>query len=419
MGYGDFSIREIKNPKTGKSYTPKRWDCVISFGSDPITGRKARVHRRLRGTKSEVRRTLHRIKAERLNGITADAENLTVSAFMDTYLSNREALGELETNTARGYRGYVRRWVEPFIGACTVKDLKPLAIESWYREAAKAGASGTTINHAHKLMKMAYRKAVRDGLALSNPFELVSAPKKDTRKRGYLEPDEAGRLLRILDSEIGFTGFAAAVRAGLATGARRGEVLALQWADVDFKSGTVRIWKSLVQVDGAKRQGRQAKAVKTPKTESGNRTVTLDAGSLQWLSRWKREQKSELAALGVVQVPRTPVCCSTYGHKFGGVAVFAGGTLDPSAFSSQFGRFCDRYGFKDSNGKRLVFHELRHTQATYLLSSGEDVVNVSARMGHASPSITEDMYAHAMPQRDRECAGTIGAILREAERKAV
>lgn len=85
----------------------------------------------------------------------------------------------------------------------------------------------------------------------------------------------------------------------------------------------------------------------------------------------------------------------------------------------QFGKFCERHQFKDSLGNRPCFHELRHTQATYLLAKGEDVISVSARLGHASPSITSDMYAHAMPQRDVECAGTIGAILTEAKMKAI
>ncbi len=226
-------------------------------------------------------------------------------------------------------------------------------------------------------------------------------------------------MLNVLDEEEGFSGFSAAVRIGFAIGARRGEVLALTWNDIDFKAETVSITKSLVRVCEARKAGVPPQTVKAPKTENSNRTVTIDRATLRWLREWKREQKSELCALGVVQVPKTPVCCSTSGRRFGGVAALAGGTLNLSSFRNQFSKFCERHQFKDSLGKRPCFHELRHTQATYLLANGEDVISVSARLGHASPSITSDMYAHAMPQRDVECAGAIGALLTKAKRKAV
>ena len=59
----------------------------------------------------------------------------------------------------------------------------------------------------------------------------------------------------------------------------------------------------------------------------------------------------------------------------------------------------------------LKFHELRHTQATLLLASGEDIKTVQARLGHSKASTTLDMYAHAIPEKDKECAKMIGDLL--------
>ena len=114
--------------------------------------------------------------------------------------------------------------------------------------------------------------------------------------------------------------------------------------------------------------------------------------------------------MGIRQQPDTPVCCSLYGSEFDGAKTFAGKTLDPQAFSTAFRKFCEAHRFCSTTGRTLCFHELRHTQATLLLSHGEDVVNVSGRLGHASPSITTDMYAHAMPERDRDCASVMGDV---------
>ncbi len=410
---GAYNYHETKDAE-GKSYRPKRWDCYIN-----VPGMKRPKHKRFRGTKRDCENFCMRIRREAESGIRPDADKVTVSEFMGDYLANRQAMGEFADSTIARYNWLLDKWIAPYIGCVPAKDVSPSMIESWYRKASDDGASGITLYQAHKLAKMAFKNAIRDGLATSNKFDLVKAPKSEEKKRGYLSLEEAGRMLNVLDEEEGFSGFSAAVRIGLAIGARRGEVLALTWNDIDFKAGTVSITKNLAFVRGARKAGVSPNTIKAPKTENSNRTVTIDMGTLQWLGEWKREQKRELSALGVVQVPKTPICCSTCGRRFGGVAALAGGTLNPTSFGNQFKRFCERHQFKDSQGNRACFHELRHTQATYLLANGEDVISVSARLGHASPSITSDIYAHAMPQRDVECAGAIGAILTEAKRMAV
>lgn len=410
---GIYNYREVLDAE-GKSYSPKRWDCYIN-----VPGMKRPKHKRFRGTKRDCGNFCMRIRREAESGIRPDAEKVTVAEFIGDYLRNHQAMGEFADSTIARYDWLLRKWITPYIGGVPVKDVNPSMVESWYRKASGDGASGTTLYQAHKLAKKTFKDAVRDGLATSNKFDLVKAPKSEEKKRGYLSLEEAGRMLNVLDEEEGFSGFSAAVRIGLAIGARRGEVLALTWNDIDFKAETVSITKNLVFVRGARKAGVPSNTIKAPKTENSNRTVTIDAGTLQWLRKWKREQKRELSALGVVQVPKTPICCSTCGRRFGGVAALAGGTLNPTSFGNQFRKFCERHQFKDSQGNRACFHELRHTQATYLLANGEDVISVSARLGHASPSITSDIYAHAMPQRDVECAGAIGAILTKAKRMAV
>lgn len=406
---GAGSITEKKNPKTGKSYTPKKWKCTISLGKNKATGKYDRVQFYVVGTKTDAKKAISSKIAELENGVSIDADKVTFAQFMNEYIENRKANDELSGATITNYENYIDHWITPFIGQYIVRDIKPIIVERWHRDAREAGASGRTIQAAHKLAKMAFKKAVRDGLALSNPFDLVDTPKAEGKKRGYLVPSEVGRMLSILSSEEK-TGFNTAIILGLATGARRGEVLGLTWENVDLQNGTIRIVQSLVQVDGARKNGVSAKKIKAPKTESGKRSISLDPFTLEWLTEWKRQQKDELKGLKVIQTQKTPVCCSLYDSKFNGVAVFAGGMLDPQTFSSQFHRFCSEHGFYSTTGKVLCFHELRHTQATFLLSHGEDVISVSARMGHASPSITSDMYAHAMPERDKECAAVIGEI---------
>ena len=405
---GDGSIRNVGRNK---------WRVTVDFGKNPVTKKRDRPSRVVNGTKADARKVRDQLRREHENGLTVEAMATTTGGFLNEWMENRKASGELTHSTISNYERYIRVWITPYLGSVLVKELKPFTIETWHREAKKDGASPRTVQAAHKVLKQALKSAVRYGLALSNPCDYVKTPKAEERKRGYLVPSEARRMLEVLDS-MQDSGVTIAVRLGLATGARRGEVLGLFWRNVDFEGRAVRITQSLAQVDGARKAGAAAKELKTTKTESGKRRIAVDEDTLHHLRSWKTAQADELARMGIVQTKDTPVCCSLYDATFSGVKAFAGQTLDPQSFSGAFARFCDEHGFYSTTGKRLCFHELRHTQATLLISNGEDMVSVSGRMGHSSPSITSDMYGHAMPEKDRECADLIGNIFKASSGKA-
>ena len=409
MAKGDGSITEVLR-SDGKSHSPKRWRVCVSFGNDPVTKKRIKVQRVVSGSKADARKLRDQIRKEHESGLSLEAEKALLGDFLTEWVGNRAASGELAHATVTNYERYVRVWIVPYLGGVPIKDLKPYTVESWHREARKDGVTPRTLQAAHKVLKQALRDAVRYGLTLANPCDLVKTPKAEARKRGYLEPAEVRRMLGVLDG-MEESAFTMVVRLGVATGARRGEVLGLSWRYVDFERGCIYVVQSLSQVDGAHKAKRPAKELKATKTEAGKRRIAVDGETMRRLSAWKGTQALELLKLGIRQNANTPVCCSLYDAEFQGVRAFAGQSIDPQGFSSRFARFCEEHGFFSTTGKRLCFHELRHTQATLLLSSGEDIVSVSGRLGHASPSITSDMYAHAMPEKDRECATVIGNLL--------
>ena len=133
------------------------------------------------------------------------------------------------------------------------------------------------------------------------------------------------------------------------------------------------------------------------------RTISIDTKTAQHLRTWKERQKQYLQTLEAPQRPETPVCCSE-----------VGGFLDVKNLGAWWHRWREEAGFPD-----LKFHELRHTQATQLLAAGMDVKTVQARLGHASASLTLNQYAHAVPEKDRECAEMIEQLFSEDERSAL
>jgi integrase len=179
-----------------------------------------------------------------------------------------------------------------------------------------------------------------------------------------------------------------AVRLALSAGLRRGEVLGLSWGDVDSVNGLLRVRRSLCCTSGE---------LKTPKTESGIRDVALDACMLSDLMRWKAAQAEYLFTFGIAQGAETPIISSEIG-----------GRMDGHHMGRWWRAFKKRYGFDT-----LRFHDLRHTHATMLISSGLNPKAVSSRLGHSSVGITLDLYAHAQREDDEKAAAIMGAIMAE------
>ena len=382
-----------------------KWQVQISLGYDKRTGKYRRVSRTVNGTKEEARQVRDALKRE----LEEDAakpdlpeSEKYLGPYLEQWISDMEAAGEHRYTTTSNYRRYIRVWITPYLGHLEMAEMKPLDVQKWHRA---EGATPRTLQAAHKVLKAALKAAVCSELIVRNPCDATKTPVAKTEKRGYLDPQELSRMLTMLDA-MGEDAFTIAVRLGIHTGARRGEVLGVCWRHIDFANSTITIEQAVTQVDSAHEAGRAAREVTPPKTDAGKRIVSIDMELLGHLKSWKALQACELYRVGIRQTQKTPVCCYMSGEKIGDY-------MNPPTLSRQFAHFCEQNDFKSTTGKRLCFHELRHGQASYLLAAGEDLITVAARLGHASPSVTSDMYAHAMPQRDRDCASTIQAITQE------
>ena len=169
----------------------------------------------------------------------------------------------------------------------------------------------------------------------------------------------------------------------------KGEILALEWGNVDLKRGTISVVQSRTQPG----------EIKPPKTKAGKRVIHIDDVTRRSLKRLKALQKSCLASLGIKLGEKSPVCCSDKGDY-----------MDSANFERFWRKLKSEWGFEG-----LKFHELRHTQATQLLANGVDVKTVSSMLGHYSAGFTLDTYAHvtthAVPENDEAAADLFGSII--------
>ena len=169
---------------------------------------------------------------------------------------------------------------------------------------------------------------------------------------------------------------------------RRGELLGLRWDDVDLVRGLVTVRNNLVRV------GNELQ-LKSPKTEDSSRTLSLSGPMLSLLKLDKGAPVIQKNALGKYYYDQ--------GFVF---ALEDGSSFHPDTFTHAFADF-----LKANNLKKIRLHDLRHTNATLLLSSGVAAKVVSNRLGHSNIGITLDLYSHVLRSMEEDAAETIDGIM--------
>lgn len=417
MANGDGTITEVLDAE-GKSFNPKKWRIFVPGGTDPITGKRQRITKTVRGTKHDAKRIKAQIKQEMEQGLRIDADKLPFCDFAEMWLEGRRLSGEVGRSRIEREEGMVRT-LNAYIASLPLPELTPQVVESLYaairrdKTAERGKYSGTTLRMIHQMLKQMLDKAVDYDFILRNPCDRVKAPKAADPDRNSLSVEEGSRLLgAINDAEaaayrsmhekesrqiqrgnlfdrtylrgLNVISSILAVRIGLATGMRRGEVFGLTWGCVDLERGIISVEKSLTAHG----------ELKPPKSKAGIRRIHVDAETRCRLSEWKEEQAVQLRKIRIPQGSDTFVCCSE-----------KGGHIDLHNFERWWRTWRNENGFES-----LRFHELRHTQATQLLANGVDVKTVQTRMGHSNASITLNWYAHALPENDEKAARIVGNL---------
>lgn len=168
------------------------------------------------------------------------------------------------------------------------------------------------------------------------------------------------------------------------TGMRRGELLGLEWDDIDLAEGTATVKRARVSVVSSG----------TPKSGEG-RLVDLDDRTAATLRAWRKRQREERLAAGSQWVDSASVFTDEFGRP-----------LHPHAVFGYFERAA-----RDSGLPLLNFHGLRHSHATVLLQAGVPVRVVAERLGHADPAMTLRVYQHVVPGMQRQAAARAADII--------
>lgn len=251
--------------------------------------------------------------------------------------------------------GIFRNHILPFFGDKRIGDIVPKDCEYFALKYKDYVKGDIFYRYASKIMDYA---KIHYNLK-ENPFKdaMLPAFKKPAKKIDYLEADEAAQVIDYYKDNTYWKTF---FRLMIYTGARRGEALALEWTDIDFKNKTLTINKSL----GVNRE--QKVFLTTTKTDNSERTIDLDNTTLLYLKELKLQSKSKIV------FPNTK-----------------GEYQRLSTASDMLKKALSDLGLKE-----IRLHDLRHTHASLLFASGANIKYVQHRLGHAKIETTLNIYAH-------------------------
>ena len=339
------------------------------------------VRRYLSGrTSSEVRAKLAAARAER----QTVGRTPTVAVWGERWLGL--VRHRVRPATERLYRTGLRHHIIPALGRIELARLRPSDVEAMTSAMIESGRAASTAALTRRVLVICLSDAARDGLVMRNVAALARPPRAAEPTRRALSAVQARRFLEAIADDP----LAPFVALGIATGLRRGELLALRWSDVDPAAGTLTVARALARAAGG------GYAIAEPKSRRARRTLTLPALARDALRRQRELQDRERAAVGTAWQDREGVVFTdTVGRSW-----------HPETITAAY-----RTLVRQSGIGRLRLHDLRHTAATLALSAGVPARDVADALGHASPSITLDIYGQTVAEGPRRVADAMDRAL--------
>jgi integrase len=368
------------------------WELKFDAGRDEKTGKRITRYHSFRGTKKDAGIKLAEIIASVGKGSYVSGSKLTVAEHVAARIDQWEALGNISARTAERYREQLENQIKPHIGTKAVQKLKPADVESWHailktagRKDGTGGLSAITITHAHGLLSKALKDGVRHDLVVRNVATVEPPPRDDDDQEIVILEEQQVRTA--IEKLRGHAMYPKAITA-LFTGLRRGELLALRWRHVDIDGQADKTIRVREAIEQTKAHGIR---FKKPKTKYSSRDVSLPDIVVEALRSLRLRQLEDRVALGL-------------GRPSDDALIFPkldGTPRSPRAFSK------DWADVAKSIGVPVTFHALRHTHASHLIDAGIDVVKISRRLGHSSPTVTLKIYAHLFRNRDDKSSAAI------------
>ena len=379
-----------------------RLSCLAGYN---LQGKPIKKTKTVHCTKKEAEIELAKFVADVQNGMVIEGKSLRFSEFTEIWKRDYGSK-ELAPSTYKRYCRMLETRLLPYFGHFYVNKIKPTDIMQFYDLLSKdtqlvrkkdndgnktlKPLSGKTILEHHRLLRAMLHKAVYWQVIVSNPAERVQPPKAKKPKRKYYDDDQCKILLENLEQlDEEQIKYKTAIILTVFTGVRLGELMGLEWNDIDFRNGIVSINRSSQYLADT------GVFTKMPKTESSIREVAIPDFVISLLEEYKLWYEEQKSLYGELWIDSNRLFVQADGKP-----------MHPSTISKWFVKFIGQIGLPVIN-----FHGLRHTNATLLIAQNIDVAVVAARLGHAQITTTFNFYVHPIIAHNKKAGFALENLL--------
>jgi integrase len=339
----------------------------------------------------EVRAQLTEALANIDKGVHNKPSCYTVSQWIREWLVTY-ALPTVKQSTYISYESYARLHLEPSLGNQKLTAMTIEKLQRFFNQKRKELAP-KSLRNIYNMLHNCLGQAVINGYLIRNPVLGVKLPSVAKKEIAILSVEDQAALHTAASQSI--TPAAFGIIFTLSTGVRMGELLGLQWGDLDYANHTVRIRRTVGRLQKVDESGNLLPktagvptteiVARSPKSTTAQRTIPLFPQVWNDLMAYYDKQKEMLCAQGITLTPTTPIFCTPTGCLY-----------EPRTYEDLFKRTLKAAGVPNIN-----FHALRHTFATRALEAGMDIKVLSSILGHAQASTTLNLYAHALPDHKK------------------
>ncbi len=367
-----------KTPRRGRGEgavylrNDKRWAGSINIES----GDGKRKRKYFYGeTKQEVQDKVNTALYEQKQGTLVVGPQLTVKRYLEHWL---EAVQKptLRLGSYIRYQTRVKNHIVPTLGHVQLQKLTADHVRSLYAQKSNEGLSPATIRTIHAVLHKALEEAIRSGYVVRNVCDLVTPPRIAKHEVQVLTQEQAHTLLETAKGHR----IEALLTLALATGMRKGEMLALRWSDIDFENTSLSIRRTVSFYP------KHGYVESEPKTAKSRRRITLPLLVIVMLMQHKKRQDERRQKAAARWHDHNLVFPNTIG-QFQHV---------------QYLRVLFNKLLKDAGLPNMRFHDLRHSAATILLSMGIHPKVVQELLGHSTINMTMDTYSHVIPSMQQD-----------------
>jgi integrase len=338
-------------------------------------------------TKREAEAWLREMGNQVTLGLDAFNHSTRVSEFVVGWLERKKL--KVKPKTLFDYTRYCERFIIPLLGEQKLREIKLPIVNAFYARLIQDGRTAEVVRHTHRVLYAIFADAVRQGQMATNPAQYADIPAKEQNPE-KIKIFSAAEYETFIQASY-LSNFGVLYRLAISTGMRQGELLGLTWRNIDLERGEIRVIQQL------SRYGQNGSRFEFAplKTTYSKRTLKIHPQLIDMLKQHAQEQQKYKELMGIKWKENDLLFPSQIGTP-----------LDQRNMQKDFDKMLKHAGLS-----KIRFHDLRHNAASNMIAKGLSIVQISRYLGHSSPRITLEIYAHLIPGDFEEISRSHGISL--------